>query len=388
MTRPTNAFLAWLAGFRPAATHTRPLEWGRAALGTLFGVLGATLLCGWLYGTPVALGLLGPAAASAILLFTVPSGALSQPWSIVGSYLSAALVAAAAAQWLGHGLEAACLALTASLLLMLLLRCLHPPGAAVALCVVLAPALVGQGYAVLAPVMLYAFALLGCALLFNNLSGVRYPRPAAAPAEMAHGTADRPSEQRSGIAAEDLDRALDEFGALVDLTREDLEALVRSTERHALRRHMGELNAAQIMSRDLRWATPDTSVDQALQILQYHHFKALPVLDGEERLVGIVSLSDLIEQVRSQSGLLGYLGRRRAARVAQAMTSPVISVSADAHVVELIPLLSREGLHCLPVVEHGRLVGLISQTDLIAALQRQLLGLLGERDVPAAVQSA
>ena len=112
MTRPTNAFLAWLAGFRPAATHTRPLEWGRAALGTLFGVLGATLLCGWLYGTPVALGLLGPAAASAILLFTVPSGALSQPWSLVGSYLSAALVAAAAAQWLGHDLEAACLALT------------------------------------------------------------------------------------------------------------------------------------------------------------------------------------------------------------------------------------------------------------------------------------
>lgn len=383
MNHLSDRLRAGLAGFLPPASHTRPLEWGRAALGAPLGVLCAALLCSRLFGLPVALSLLGPVGASAILLFAVSSGALSQPWSIVGGYLTAALVAVAAVQALGHGLAAACLALAATLLLMYLLRCLHPPGAAVALCVVLAPALSGQGLGVLAPVMLYALSLLGAALLFNNLTGVRYPRVAPPSAEALYRTADLPAERRVGIASEDLGRALAEFGGFVDLAREDLEALIRRTEQHALRRHVGELDAARIMSRDLRWATPDTPLEQALQMLQYHHLKALPVVDAHARLVGIVSLADLIGQVRNRSGLFGPLGRR-AATVAQAMSRPVVSVSATTHVVELIPLLSREGLHCLPVLDDGRLVGLISQTDLIAALQRQLLGLLGTPAVSGA----
>jgi CBS domain-containing membrane protein len=55
------------------------------------------------------------------------------------------------------------------------------------------------------------------------------------------------------------------------------------------------------------------------------------------------------------------------------MSSPVITVDSDVHVVELIPLLSNQGLHCLPVLEQGRLVGMLTQTDLIAALQQHLL---------------
>lgn len=55
------------------------------------------------------------------------------------------------------------------------------------------------------------------------------------------------------------------------------------------------------------------------------------------------------------------------------MTTPVRTVNADTHVVDLIALLSDEGLHCLPVLDDGRLVGVITQSDLVAALHRDLL---------------
>ena len=366
---------AWL----PTALHTRPLECLRAAVGVLLGVSASVWLCAWLFDPAVAQMLLGPLGASAVLLFAVSSGALSQPWSILGSYPLAALSGAVAVQLLGASVASAVLAMAACLLTMFLLRCLHPPAAALSLCVVLAPGLSAQGFAVVLPVLLIAFSLLACALLFNNLTGVRYPR-LSPPAGPSHLTADPPVGQRVGIASEDLDHALDEFGAFIDVTREDLATLVRRSEQHALRRQMGELNAARIMSRDLRWVTPETTLDQALQILQYHHLKVLPVLERDV-LVGVVTLADLIELIRSRAegGLLGYLGRREV-RVSRAMTQPAVSVAADTHVVELIPLLSREGLHGLPVLEGGKLVGIVSQTDLIAALHRQLLGWPKERE--------
>ncbi|MBV2135085.1 HPP family protein [Pseudomonas sp. MAP12] len=360
---------AWLS----TTPHTRPLEWLRAASGALLGVAASVWLCTWLFDPAVAQMLLGPLGASAVLLFAVSSGALSQPWSILGSYLLAGLSGALMVQLLGASMGSAVLAMAVCLLAMFLLRCLHPPAAALTLCVVLVPGLSAQGFAVVLPVMFIACSLFAWAVLFNNLTGVRYPR-LSPPAEPSHHTADLPVGQRMGIGNEDLDHALDEFGGFIDLTREDLATLVRRTEQHALRRQMGELTAAQIMSRDLRWVTPETTLDQALEILQYHHLKVLPVLERDV-LVGVVTLADLIELIRSrvQGGLLGYLGRREV-RVSKAMTQPAVNVAADTHVVELIPLLSREGLHGLPVLEGGKLVGIVSQTDLIAALQRQLLG--------------
>ncbi|MNY37195.1 CBS domain protein [compost metagenome] len=55
------------------------------------------------------------------------------------------------------------------------------------------------------------------------------------------------------------------------------------------------------------------------------------------------------------------------------MSHPVTCVQGHAHIVELIPLLSSQGLHCLPVLEGEELVGVITQTDLIAALHRHLV---------------
>ncbi|HBM10689.1 MAG TPA: HPP family protein, partial [Pseudomonas sp.] len=61
-------------------------------------------------------------------------------------------------------------------------------------------------------------------------------------------------------------------------------------------------------------------------------------------------------------------------RLRSIMSTPVVTVNPDTHMVDLVFLLSDKGLHCLPVVDaEQRLIGMITQTDLIAALYRNWL---------------
>ena len=359
-----------LAGLAPAVAATRPREWLRTTLGVATGLSLSLLLSLQLFPEQTLLHLLGPLAASAVLLFAVPSGALAQPWSVLVSYLSVSALAILVGQHLGYSLLACGLTLGLSALTMSVLRCLHPPAGALSLCLLLSEDLIRQqGFLLLLPIVISATCLLVCALIYNNLTGVRYPKRT----ERAdpHHTRDPLPQYRVGICDADLDHALEEFGEFVDLTREDLAQLIHATERHALKRNMGSLRAAQIMSRDLRWVTPQTTREQALALLRQHHLRSLPVLDAQQRLVGIVSLEDLIGQA-PRPRLLAWRPER-SARVAHSMHSAVRHVDSRAHVVELIPLLSSPGQHCLPVLENGELVGIVTQTDLIAALQREVL---------------
>lgn len=326
-----------------------------------------------LFGHSLAVLLAGPVAASTVLLFAVSSGALSQPWPLVGGYLLAALIAVGLGTHVGHSLVTACWAMALVLLGMFLLRCVHPPAAALALVLVLHDASSDASLITVLAAMVGASALLLSAMLYNNLTGRPYP-DRGVPANRHH-TADISTDRRVGVTQADLRQALKEFGQFVDITPGDLERLVRSTERAVLRRQMGSVRAGQVMSKDVRYVAPDTSVLTALQILRHHHIKTLPVLDRHGELVGIVSLTDLMGQIDKPDGKL-FAARMKAWRdqpIRKWMTSPVISVASNVHVADLIPLMSSHGLHSVPVLEEGQLVGLVTQTDLIGALHRDLL---------------
>ena len=235
------------------------------------------------------------------------------------------------------------------------------------------PALQALGEKAVLPVMLNALSLLAIALLYNNLTGVRYPKRPQPQVDLHH-TSDSMPERRVGFTDADLDAALDDFGGFVDLTREDLTQLVRKVEDAARRRSLGGIQVADIMSRDLRCAAPETRVREALDLLHAHRLRVLSVLDAERQLVGIVSLTDLANFVgRSGSFRLLRRGGGDKSPLSDVMTSPVIAVSPQLPISELTPMLSSQGLHCLPVVDEEKLVGMVTQTDLIAALQRSMV---------------
>lgn len=370
----------------PAPLNIPPKEWLRAGVGALLGLL----LAGWLtslaYGPGIALHLLGPLAASAVLVFAVHSGPLAQPWPVLGSYALAGAVGLAMRQGLGAELWVAAAALGISILVMCLLRCLHPPGGGVAVSAVLAdPGLTAMGDHLLEPVLLNALILVGVAVIYNRLTGVRYPK-GAAPRKDLHHTHDPLPSERVGISGTDLDQALEELGEFVDVTRDELERIILATEQHALQRSLGGITAGAVMSRDVQFASPQTTLEQAWKMLASHHLKTLPVLQ-QGKLVGIVSLSDLVGPAmqRGQFSWRGLFGRK-VVRMEQVMNRRVVSVSSQHPLERLLPLLCEQGLHCLPVLDGDQLVGVVTQTDLVAGLKRQLLSAAGsasDNRVPA-----
>ncbi|KRP54475.1 HPP family protein [Pseudomonas poae] len=234
-----------LARWLPAAINTRPAEWSRAAIGMALGTLFSVWLCAQVFGMDVALHLLGPLGASAVLLFAVSSGALAQPWSIIGSYLCATVVALLVARVLGRTLGSACLAAGMTVILICWLRCLHPPSGGLAMTLVLAdPASAALGWHELFAVMLGAGALLACALAYNNATRTRYPKAAGMPPEGVMGNS--PPMTDPAITAADLKLALAEMEQFYDIEPNELEQLVHAAEGHARRRSIGEVLARRV----------------------------------------------------------------------------------------------------------------------------------------------
>ena len=154
-------------------------------------------------------------SASAVLLFAVPHGALSQPWAVLGGHIVSALIGVTAARWIESPVVASAIAVSLSIVAMHYLNCLHPPGGATALVAVLGGSAVqemGYGYAV-TPVLANALILLSIAMIFNYpFVWRRYPqaRQSVAPAE------------KCMIAHSDLVYALTEIDSFIDVSEEDL----------------------------------------------------------------------------------------------------------------------------------------------------------------------
>jgi CBS domain-containing membrane protein len=331
----------------------------------------------WVFGVSITLPLAAPAAASAVLLFVAPSIPFAQPWSVMAGNLLATAIGVALGISDLPVATAAGLAGALAIVCLFGLRCLHPPGAALALVAVVGSSeLHAYGFQLLYPVAFNSLLLVTIALIYNNLSGHAYPKPRRHKGN-THQTHDPLPSERMSFSEDDVERALTDFGGYVDVTRDDLAQLIKQTEKHALRRSMGEITAGDIMSRDLYWSTPDSTIQRAWQSLRELRLHYLPVLQPDTReLVGIVTLVDLLKHFRPAPARInfGQLKFLRGVRLRTIMTTPVVSVTEETHMVDLVFMLSDRGLHCLPVVDdQQRLVGMITQTDLIAALYRNWL---------------
>lgn len=361
----------------------------RACAGALFGLVLTGLCTHFLM--PDSLGaamLIAPMGASSVLLFAVPASPLAQPWSIIGGNLVAALIGVTCAKLVGNPLLAAGLAASLAIAGMFALRCLHPPSGAVALTAVLGgPAIHAMGYQfVLFPVIVNSLLLLSAALFFNNATGRRYPHRAQADVAAKHDTADTPPLQRLGIMPQDLDATLAHYNQVLDISREDLEAILLETERHAYQRRFGVIKCSDVMSRDVISVEFGTSLKEAWESLHNHRLTALPVVSRGGHVVGIVTKADFIRHARpagpkdlasAMEKLLRPVRQTHSAKpevVGQIMNKNVRTAAHDLPVVDLVPLMSDAGLHSIPVLDDGgRLVGMLSQSDMIATLYEKNL---------------
>ncbi len=150
------------------------LERFRSVLGAFFGLLLVLTIANYLGGVSgVNEWLMASLGASALLVFALPQSPMAQPWAVIAGNTLSALVGISILHLVNQPLLAMPLAASLSILGMFLLRCLHPPAAAVALIVVLGN-ITYYRYA-LFPVMVDSILLVIAGAMYSNLTGKSYP---------------------------------------------------------------------------------------------------------------------------------------------------------------------------------------------------------------------
>lgn len=247
--------------------HTRVLsntlslsssERWKASLGALLCLASCGLL---LRSLPLdAHWLLAPVGASVVILFVQFHSPVAQPWPLLGSYLLATVAGLACSHWVAQPALAAALAVALSIWLMAWLNCVHPPGGALALLLVLnGPYSPTEMVAVSELIAINAGVLLLAALFINRMVlRRRHPHSSTQPGP-SHNTQDRPPIERLGLTHTDLESAVKTLNTFVDVQEDELVEIYNLAVDHAFGRHVG-LSCADIMSRDVITAHFDTDL--------------------------------------------------------------------------------------------------------------------------------
>ncbi len=135
---------------------------------------------------------------------------------------------------------------------------------------------------------------------------------------------------------------------------------------------------ADVMTRDVVAVGPEEDFKTVAKLMHLHEVSAVPVVDHEGKLAGIISESDLLAKERERGDSRPLLGLRwsetgiAAAWTARdMMTWPAICIAPDASIPEAARLMYREAVKRLPVVDtNGDLVGIVSRADLLKTFTR------------------
>jgi len=146
------------------------------------------------------------------------------------------------------------------------------------------------------------------------------------------------------------------------------------------------LTARDIMTKEVSTIGPQATVAELAQMLEAKRINGVPVVDPEGRLVGVVTQNDLIEQARGlelppvitlldahlflerPSHFLKRLEKIMGSTVGEVMTPNPTTIFPETPVSDIASLMARKKVHTLPVVEEGKLLGVIGKIDVIRAL--------------------
>jgi CBS domain-containing protein len=128
------------------------------------------------------------------------------------------------------------------------------------------------------------------------------------------------------------------------------------------------MRVSDLMQADLETVTPDTSVNDVFVSLAESRVSALPVVDGAGRLVGVISKTDIVASEEDAEGEAERAALFETTLVRDLMTSPALTIAADASIQDAAQQMLSTGVHRLFVTADQRAIGVISVTDILAAV--------------------
>lgn len=146
------------------------------------------------------------------------------------------------------------------------------------------------------------------------------------------------------------------------------------------------LIARDIMSKKIHTVTPEMSIDNLARTFMEKSVSTLPVVDAEGTLVGIVSATDLIEQdkplhiptvvaifdmviyLESEKNFRDEVKKMTARTVGEICEREVVTCSPEMEVAAIAALMTEKKVHLLPVVDNGKLVGVVGRHDILRSM--------------------
>jgi CBS domain-containing protein len=152
------------------------------------------------------------------------------------------------------------------------------------------------------------------------------------------------------------------------------------------------LQARDLMTKEVLTVTPETAIAELAKLIEKRNIGGVPVVDKGGRLVGIVTQSDLVEHMQEAelppainildlhiflqipSHLFHKVEKMLGQTVGDIMTADPVTVDADTEAPKIAALMAKRQAHTIPVLERGKLVGIIGKMDLVRALATEETG--------------
>ena len=147
------------------------------------------------------------------------------------------------------------------------------------------------------------------------------------------------------------------------------------------------MKAMDVMVHDVATVSPEDDIADVIKLLAEHDISALPVVDGDDRVIGVVSEADLIHREEISTGkhrpwwlealtpastLANEFAKSHGRRVSELMSTDVVSASEDTPLGQIATLLEKHRIKRIPILRDGRLIGIVSRANLIQALASSL----------------
>lgn len=188
----------------------------------------------------------------------------------------------------------------------------------------------------------------------------------------------------AGLTDADVLEAMKSLSSYIDITPGDFQELYRVAFRLAVERFTRSVTARDIMNENVVKVTPEDTLEDVVKAMSAGEVSGAPVVDPDGKVVGIISEKDILRQMLGgksgsimalMTGCLRAGGcmcmRVRDLSAREVMTSPAVTIQADANLADMADLLAGRKVNRLPVTDsEGRLLGILARSDIVNAMMR------------------
>lgn len=187
------------------------------------------------------------------------------------------------------------------------------------------------------------------------------------------------------LSDRDILAAMDRIPGYLDVSTEDFRQIYHLAHASAVEHLVGKIDAAALLRSDMTPLSADLTMDRAAERIVQSGYKGLPVVDGERRVIGILTESDFLRRLKAGSFLEmmlrlvadagNFSHRCHETRVAEAMTAPVVTIPVDAGFNAIMAAFARHGGRSMPVVDaQGCFAGMLLRKDFLNLLHQRTSG--------------